>query len=358
MFAQARIGMNDVYVGFFIVACWYFIAASYRPRGRWWIDILIAGVLIGFGVAAKWAAVYTLAGIFLASLIVTGRAYLEGRVGTGGPLDLLGGRGRNLALLGVSFAAIPLAIYLASYRSWFGGPMQPYGWTLWELQQQMYWYHSSLTAPHCAASPWWAWLLDLKPVYWYFGASTDGWNAYIYDAGNILLFWAALPAAAVVIGYAVRTRSAALGLVALAMLTQIVAWIPISRVLFFYHFFTALPFYLLCLAVVLAIVWERRRRGVLVFVGAATVVFLIFYPYVSAVPVPGVVGSAYQILPTWQYDPTFYPSESCPTPIGSSIAASLTVWIAWAYELACAALAVAVARDVSLVRRVLARVGI
>src|SRR5439155_206486 len=47
MFAQARIGMNDIYVATFIVAAWYFIVAAYRPRRSAAIDIVIAGVLLG-----------------------------------------------------------------------------------------------------------------------------------------------------------------------------------------------------------------------------------------------------------------------------------------------------------------------
>ena len=358
MFAQARIGMNDIYVTAFIVACWYFIVAAYKPRRRWWVDILIAGVLIGLGAAAKWAAIYTLAGIFVAAVGVTAWAYLEGRPGTGGPLDLLRGRGRNAAFLFVCFALIPFAIYLGAYQRWFGGPTAPYGWSLWELTQQMYWYHSSLTSPHCAGSPWWAWPLDLKPVYWYFGQSTANVNGYIYDAGNPILFWAALPASAIVCGLAIRARSVSLGIVALAMLTQFVAWIPISRVLFFYHFFTVLPFYLLCLAIALAVLWERRRSLVIGFGIVAAFAFLFFYPYVSGVPVPGELGSAYQILPTWQYDPAFSPTESCPTPISANTATSLTVGIAWVYELAAVALGVAVAIGYAPVRRVLARYGV
>ena len=358
MFAQARIGMNDIYVTTFIVACWYFIVAAYKPRRRWWIDILIAGVLIGLGAAAKWAAIYTLAGIFVASVAVTAWAYLEGRPGTGGPLDLLRGRGRNALFLFACFAVIPFAIYLGAYQRWFGGPTAPYGWTLWELTQQMYWYHSSLTSPHCAGSPWWAWPLDLKPVYWYFGQSSPSANAYIYDAGNPILFWAALPASAIVCGLAVRARSVTLGVVALAMLTQYLAWVPISRVLFFYHFFTVLPFYLLCLAIVVAALWERRRSLVVGFGIVAAFAFLFFYPYVSAVPVPGELGAAYQILPTWQYDPAFSPTDSCPTPISANTATSLTVGIAWLYELAAVALGAAVAIGYAPARRVLSRYGV
>ena len=358
MYAQARIGMNDIYVTAFIVAAWYFIVAAHRPRRRAWVDIVVAGVLLGLAVASKWAGVYTLAGVFVASVIATAVAYERGRPGTGGPLDLLAGRGRNAAFLFGAFAVIPAVLYLGSYHSWFGGHMAPYGWNLWELTQQMYWYHSSLTAPHCAGSPWWSWPLDLKPVYWFFGSAQAGLNGYIYDAGNPILFWLALPASAVVGGLAVRLRSATLGVVTLAMLAQYVAWIPISRVLFFYHFFTVLPFYLLCLAIGMALLWERRRSAVLVYGAIAALAFVFFYPFVSAMPIPGDAAGVYFIMPTWQYDPAFFPTDSCPTPISANIATSLTVTLTWILEAAALAFGIAIALGLAPARRLLARLGI
>lgn len=313
MFAQARIGMNDSYVGLFIVAGWYFIVAAHRPRLSRTADLLIAGALLGLGVAAKWAAFYTLAGVFVAALAVTGYGYVKGRPGAGGPLDLLAGRGRNAALLFVSFAVIPLAIYWASYLHWFGGPTTPYGWDLVELTKQMYWYHSSLTSPHPAASPWWSWPLVLKPVYWYYGQSDGTNNAYIYDAGNIVLFWGALVATVWCAIAAIRWRSVALGFAVFALLVQYVAWIPISRVLFFYHFYTALPFYLLALAVGLVTLWEGgRSRLVVGYLGFAAAAFVFFYPFVSGQPVPAQQAAMFFVLPTWQYDCQFYPSFVCP----------------------------------------------
>jgi len=313
MFAQARIGMNDVYVGLFIVAGWYFIVAAHRPRLSSRADLVIAGVLLGLGGASKWAAFYTLAGVLVASLAVTVHAYERGRPGTGGPLDLLAGKGRNAAFLFLSFAIIPVGVYLASYLHWFGGPTAPYGWDLVELTKQMYWYHSGLTSPHPAASPWWSWPLVLKPVYWYFGQSDGVNNAYIYDAGNIVLFWGALVATVWCAVAAIRARSIALGFVVFAMLVQYAAWIPISRVLFFYHFFTALPFYLLALACGLAYLWETGRAGrVIAYLAAAAAAFVYFYPFVSGLPVPGSQAAMFFILPTWQYDCQFYPSLVCP----------------------------------------------
>jgi Gpi18-like mannosyltransferase len=320
MFAQARIGMNDVYVALFIVAGWYFIVAAHRPRLSARVDILIAGVLLGLGAASKWAAFYALAGVFVASLAVTAYAYANERPGRGGPLDLLAGKGKNAAFLFLSFAVIPVAIYLASYVHWFGGATAPYGWDLVELTKQMYWYHSGLTSPHPAASPWWSWPLVLKPVYWYFGQSDDGNNAYIYDAGNIALFWGALVATAWCAIAAIRARSATLGFVVFAMLAQYVAWIPISRVLFFYHFFTALPFYLLALACGLAYLWETGHVSrVVAYLVVAAGAFVYFYPFVSGQPVPGSQAAMFFVLPTWQYDCQFYPSFVCPLNVPSDI---------------------------------------
>jgi hypothetical protein len=97
------------------------------------------------------------------------------------------------------------------------------------------------------------------------------------------------------------------------MLVQYVAWIPISRVLFFYHFFTALPFYLLLLSVWLGYLWETGRKGfVISYLAVAGAVFVYFYPFVSGQPVPGSQAAMFFILPTWQYDCQFYPAFVCP----------------------------------------------
>jgi len=318
MFAQARIGMNDVYVATLIVAGWYFVIAAHRPRRSAVLDITIAGVLFGLALAAKWAGAYALIGVLIASIAVTARAYERGRPGTGGPLDLLARRGWGALLLFVSFAVIPVAIYLAAYLPWFGGPTIPYGWSLTEVTQQMYWYHSSLTAPHPAGSPWWSWPLVLKPVYWYLGQSGGGDNAYIYDAGNVVLFWAGLVAFCWCAVAAVRARSVALGFVVFAGLAQYVAWIPIGRVLFFYHFFTMLPFYLLALAAGLAFLWETGRvRWVVGYLAAAVAAFAYFYPFISGQPFPGAQAGMFFILPTWAYDCQFYPTFVCSPIIGS-----------------------------------------
>ena len=90
MFAQARIGMNDIYVTAFIVAAWY---SSWRRTGR-----AAAPSSTCSSPASSWGSPRVevggrvpLAGVFVASVAVTAFAYERGRPGTGGPLDLFAG---------------------------------------------------------------------------------------------------------------------------------------------------------------------------------------------------------------------------------------------------------------------------
>ena len=159
---------------------------------------------------------------------------------------------------------------------------------------------------------------------------------------------------------AVRVRSLRLGFVVFALAVQYVAWIPITRVLFFYHFFTALPFYLLALAVALAVLWERRERApVVALLGLATFVAIFFYPFVSGLPVPASSASMFFVLPTWQYDCQFYPSDGgglrCDLSGGSVDAAALLARIALAGGLA--VLAVAAGLALARVPALRARLG-
>jgi predicted membrane-bound dolichyl-phosphate-mannose-protein mannosyltransferase len=368
MFAQPRIGMNDVYVGAFIVAGWYFVVAAHAPRRSAAVDLLLAGLMLGLGAASKWAAFYALAGLALYAVVATAWAWSRGRPGAGGPFDLVAPapfrrtpwRGGNAVYLLVCFAAVPVLVYLLSYARWFGGPTAPFGWNLVELTQQMYWYHSGLTSPHPAGSPWWSWPLVLKPVYWYLGSPGGNATAVIYDAGNIVLFWGGLAASIWAAIAAVRSRSIALACLVYAMLTQYVAWIPITRVLFFYHFFTVLPFYLLILAAALAALWESgRARLVTGYLALAAAAFLFFYPFISGQPVPADQASIFYVLPTWQYDCQFYPSFHCDTAIRGEIpwqaALGRIAIVAGIALLAVAALGTV--RDGTRVKALLARVG-
>jgi hypothetical protein len=175
------------------------------------------------------------------------------------------GWGLPAAWMVACLVGIPLVVYVASYLPWSameghqlwpGFPAGHSGQTLLDLTEMMYRYHNTLTAAHPASSPWWAWPFDLKPVWFYQESFAGGVSASIYDAGNLVAWWLAVPALVFVSWQAYRRRSLALALIAIGFACQWIAWARIDRAAFQYHYYTSLPFVLLALAYFLAELWH------------------------------------------------------------------------------------------------------
>ena len=84
----------------------------------------------------------------------------------------------------------------------------------------------------------------------------------IYDAGNLVAWWLAVPALAFVAWQAFRRRSAALALIVIAFAVQWISWARIDRAAFQYHYYTSLPFVFLALAYFLAELWHGTSRRI------------------------------------------------------------------------------------------------
>jgi hypothetical protein len=178
---------------------------------------------------------------------------------------------------------LPVVLYVVSYIPWANveshrifdnWPPGHAGQTLLDLTASMYNYHNNLASAHPASSPWWAWAFDLKPVWFYEESFAGSTSASIYDAGNLVAWWLAVPAMAFVCWQAFRRRSAALALVAIGFFVQWLSWARIDRAAFQYHYYTALPFLFLALAYFLAELWHgaSRRTWLLARLSAAAAV--------------------------------------------------------------------------------------
>ena len=212
-----------------------------------------------------------------------------------------------------SLLVIPIAVYVASYVPW-AMPWQPQtalasteyqafglpviycpdpdqngncikgdGWpnghtgkTLFQQTIEMYNYHNDLRSGHPASSPWWAWPMDLKPV-WFENANYAGSTATnIYDGGNPVLWWMAIVAMGFICWQAFKRRSLGLTLITVAFFWQWISWTRIDRASFQYHFYTALPFFLLALAYFIAELWHGPSRRTWLLARVAAAIALMF----------------------------------------------------------------------------------
>ena len=237
---------------------------------------------------------------------------------------LLGaGWGLPAVWLAMGLLVIPVGLYVVSYIPWamienhqlWGGTVAGAGWplghtgqTLLDLTSAMYNYHNTLSSAHPASSPWWAWAFDLKPVWFYEEGFAGGTSASIYDAGNLVAWWLAVPALGFVAYQAFRRRSAALALIAIGFAVQWIAWARIDRAAFQYHYYTSLPFVFLALAYFLAELWHgtSRRIWLLARLAAATAILGPFGLWLFHRPLCG-IARVNEIVTNSQACPTLIP---------------------------------------------------
>jgi hypothetical protein len=180
--------------------------------------------------------------------------------------------GLPIAWMVACLVVLPIGIYIASYIPWafvenhrlFGNwPDGHTGQSLSDLTfgpQGMYAYHNNLSTPHAASSPWWAWLFDFKPVWFYQEGLAGNTTAAIYDAGNLVIWWLGLPALGFAAWQAYARRSLPLALIAIGFACQWISWSRIDRAAFQYHYYTSLPFLILALAYFLSELWHGASR--------------------------------------------------------------------------------------------------
>jgi predicted membrane-bound dolichyl-phosphate-mannose-protein mannosyltransferase len=264
--------------------------------------------------------VYIGTGLTVLAVLLQGAFWLAGRLSLGpragpGPVGtrrsapppprgwLRPGSGR----LGVSWllalaavTVLPLSIYTASYLPWIelGSrwttdlPAGHTGQTFLDLQRSMYDYHNYLRATHPASSPWWAWPLNLKPVWFEQEGYANDTTAVIYNTGNLVIFWLAIPAVAWVAYQAWRRRSLALTFLVIAIASLWLPWARIDRVAFQYHIFTTLPFAFLALAYFLGELWHgpSSRTWLLARVAAAVAIVAPALLWIMRLPLCTVAG--------------------------------------------------------------------
>ncbi|HUP53897.1 MAG TPA: phospholipid carrier-dependent glycosyltransferase [Methylomirabilota bacterium] len=134
LFVQSRIGMNDVYVGLFIVAAYTLFAAVWtgwwRWRGAFWVAMPVIGLLLGLALASKWVAAYAIGALALLLLVrsALGRVVaILGLIAVSGALGYLAisvpeGQGLgNIPFLAIMVALTLVAVVTAVFH--------PIAWT-------------------------------------------------------------------------------------------------------------------------------------------------------------------------------------------------------------------------------------
>ncbi|MBN8829826.1 MAG: glycosyltransferase family 39 protein [Sphingomonadales bacterium] len=275
LFIQSRIAMLDIFGVSFMMLAFWMLAASARTGFRHRAGLALGGLFLGLATACKWSAVPIVAAAIGLYLVVRWRD-----------------RGRSLRTEEVSITEGlmwlgPFAVlaYLATFLPYLFlqhgavslGGILPQQFEMLRLQ-------SSPMGSHTYQSVWWQWVLMLRPI-WYFYEPVDGIQRGVLMIGNPAICWGGLVALLVCLDDGIRRGRPALLVVALLWAASVIFFVVIPKeVMFYYHYFPATL--LLCFAtagVLDAHFWQDGQRLVpILFIGFAALLFLEFYPIISA----------------------------------------------------------------------------
>ena len=303
-FSQSRLATIDVYGTFFILLgaycmVWYCQRVLTDGVNRALLPMALGGVAFGLGCAAKWTGIYAGAGLAVLYLGVLYARWQQKRPGFRAEF-------RTAAVGGVLFyVLLPLCLYIGSYLPyWWRDPAFSLSdW--WQCQVSMFSYHATLKATHPFESRWYTWLLGLRPV-WYYrnGYLPYGMKASIAGMAGPVIWLVGLAALVGLLWHQVSARGSRQGAGVLILYgTQLIPWMLVTRCTFLYHYFPSSMFCLAALALVLArmkhVDWAKKIAAGLCVV--ALVLFVLYYPALSGLPIPAWWADALNALPSFGF---------------------------------------------------------
>ena len=192
--------------------------------------------------------------------------------------------------------------------------------SFWNYQTTMFNYHSQLVAEHDFSSVWYEWPLVTRPIWFYGGETADGLYSTISSMGNPLLWWACIPAALYAAWKWLKKRELACGVALAGFLSVYLPWVLVPRLTFIYHYFTAVPFLVICLLAAFQGMGERGKLSGVVPVGllaqrkvtwaqvmlgglaaVSLVLFGVYFPVISGLPVSREYVNSLELLGTWYF---------------------------------------------------------
>lgn len=322
-FTQTRIATIDVYGTFFIIAMfffmyWYSQMSFYdTPLKKTFIPLGLSAIAMGLGCASKWTAVYAAAGLAIFFFAIMFRRYREYRYAERNPggttngishehiIESFNGKlNRTIIFCIVFFILIAGLIYLLSYIPFQDGR----GTGLWERmlknQDDMFDYHSKLDSTHPFQSSWFQWPVIYRPMYYYCQTLANGLKEGISAFGNPLVWWAGIPAFFYMVYRIIGKKDRTALFLVFAYLVQYVPWMTVPRCTFAYHYFPSVPFVAMMLVYVMVRLAEQDRKWfkwIIIYLVAAFLLFLLFYPVLSGEPVTeSFVRDGLRWIPKWQ----------------------------------------------------------
>jgi dolichyl-phosphate-mannose--protein O-mannosyl transferase len=269
------------------------IARLSFPRS--YIYLALGGIVMGLAVTTKWTGVFAglgLGAMFLFYIIKYRPPQIK----------------RFITFCAVFFLAVPLFIYIMSYRHVQFIPelvSAESGWlaTFFVNAAEILGYHTTRSTEHAYGSAFYEWPVIWQPLLYTSDPLDFTFLSSVNLMGNPAIWWAGIPCLLFCLYRAVARRDKRAGFIVVAYLAQYLPWFFVGRLTFIYHYYPSVLFLILAVGYVLDMVarkWAWGRTAVYGYLAVAVAVFVIFYPVISGTPATHLYESGLRWLPKWE----------------------------------------------------------
>jgi dolichyl-phosphate-mannose--protein O-mannosyl transferase len=283
---MSRVALLDIFLMFFILLTFYFLL-----KENYWLT----GIAIGLGVSTKWSAAFLIPVLLLLSLKIK-------------ELNL-----SQILKRGGQFILLPMAIYFTSWIGWF---VSDKGWSrnsgsnpissLWKYHLEILNFHANLVEKHSYSANPWSWLVLGRPTSFYYQSGTScgaGECAQeILAMGTPLLWWSAIIAVAITLGFYINTSNRSAEIVLAGFAGTYLPWFIFQdRTMFYFYSISTLPFLILALVYCfdLLLKYGNYQRVIMLFIFVVAINFIYFLPVYIGIEIPYSQWLNRMWLPSW-----------------------------------------------------------
>jgi dolichyl-phosphate-mannose-protein mannosyltransferase len=312
LLVESRFGLINIYILLFGMLSHLCIVLALKRSRQRWFWVLATGLMLGASISVKW----------------TGLAYVVGLIALMGYAWSRYRQTLNVLQILIGLIILPIAFY---FVEWIPHLLINPERDIWELHRQILGFHQNLGVgkiepihPYC--SPWWSWVLLIRPVAYFFEMRPNSMVQFVHAMGNPLLYW--LSAIALLLGlsflvasklrfppkiitqinleYSSKSPSALFWLTLYVITSFLAHWLPWSlskRCIFLYHYMPASVFAFATLALLVSLMWrsplpELRRLGSGI-VAIITIAFIFWLPIYIGLPISSGYLPVLMWLPSW-----------------------------------------------------------
>ena len=283
---MSRVALLDIFLMFFILLTFYFLL-----KENYWLS----GMAIGLGVSTKWSAAFLIPILLLLTLKLK-------------ELNI-----SQILKRSGQFVFLPMAIYFTSWIGWF---VSNKGWarnsgsnpisSLWNYHLEILNFHTNLVEKHSYSANPWSWLVLGRPTSFYYqsgnSCGAEECAQEILAMGTPLLWWGAIIAVAITLGFYIRTRNRSAEIVLAGFAGTYLPWFIFQdRTMFYFYSISTLPFLILALVYCfdLLLKYGNYQRLIMLFIFVVAINFIYFLPVYIGIEIPYSQWLNRMWLPSW-----------------------------------------------------------